>query len=445
MDSLNNYTPTNGNAFPINAFPEELQRMVTMLHDALLFPVDYTGAAVLYATSLAIGNTHKVQVKSGWQENAVIYIALVGKPGTNKSHPLTWALTPILEKDSKAYKEYQREYDVFKSFASLSKKDRKNQVVNEEPVKPILRKHIVQDFTPEALTKVHQHNPRGLGVYADELASWFKNFDRYNKGSEEQFWLSNWSGKPIVIDRKGDDAIFINSPFISVCGTIQNGILNDLAKDSRSLNGFMDRVVFAMPEGLKKPYPNDNDLHPQVSQNWFTYLSNLLDIAPATDDEGNALPYILKFTPQAKEVLNKWIKANTDLINDAESENIAGLYTKLEVYLIRLSLILQMLDYTTGESTREQIEPNTVERAILLIEYFRQTGLKVHGILNSTPYDRLSAKQSRIYDLLPDTFHTKEGVTIAYSKGMPEITFKRFLQRSDLFAKEKHGQYSKKF
>jgi hypothetical protein len=445
MDSLNNHTPANGKAFPLNAFPEELQRMVTMLHDALQFPVDYSAAAILYATSLAIGNTHKVQVKSGWQESAVIYIALVGRPGTNKSHPLTWFLSPIFWRDSKAYVAYQIECEEFKRISSLSKKERKEQGIDEEPDKPILHKHIVQDFTPEALTKVHQHNPRGLGVYADELASWFKNFDRYNKGSEEQFWLSNWSGKPIVIDRKGDDAILINNPFISVCGTIQNGILNDLAKDSRSLNGFMDRVVFAMPEGLKKPYPNDNDLHPQVSQNWFTYLSNLLDLPPATDDEGNATPYVLKFTPQARAVLNKWIKANTDLINEAETENIAGLYTKLEVYLIRLSLILQMLDYATGESERVHIEAGTVERAILLIEYFRQTGLKVHGILNSTPYDRLSNAQRKVYDLLPDTFHTKAGLNISHSEGMPDITFKRFLQRSDLFTKEKHGQYSKKF
>jgi len=445
MDSLNNCTPTNGNTFPINAFPEELQRMVTLLHDALQFPIDYSAAAILYATSVAIGNTHKVQVKNDWQESAVIYIALVGRPGTNKSHPLTWALAPIFEKDSRTFTEYQREYEVYKNIVSLSKKERREQGIDEEPSKPILRKHLVSDSTPEGLTQLHKHNLRGLGLYADELASWFKNFDRYNKGSEEQFWLTNWNGKPIIIDRKGDESVFIKSSFISVCGTIQNGILNDLAKDSRSLNGFLDRVIFAMPEGLKKPYPNDNDLHPQVCQNWFAYLSNLLDLTPATDDEGNATPYILKFNTQAKAVLNKWISTNTDLINDAEAESIAGLYTKLEVYLIRLSLILQMLNYTTGESTRVHIEADTVERAILLVEYFRQTGLKVHGILNSTPYDRLSIVQRKIYDQLPDGFHTKEGLNISQREGMPEVTFKRFLQKSDLFTKEKHGQYSKKF
>ncbi|SIR32546.1 YfjI family protein [Pontibacter lucknowensis] len=445
MDSLNNHTPTNGDTFPKHALPKELQYMVEMLQDAYQFPVDYSVAAMIYATSIAIGNTHKVEVKRGWQESPVIYMALVGRPGSNKSHPLTWALSPIFERDGEAYTFYQKEYDAFKSVMNLTQKERRGQGIEGEPAKPVLKKHIVQDFTPEALTKVHEHNLRGLGVYADELASWFKNFDRYSKGSEEQFWLSNWSGKPIVIDRKGDNPILIKKPFISVCGTIQNGILTDLAKDSRSRNGFMDRMLFAIPECSNKPYPSEKDLHPQVNQNWFTYLSNLLDLSGITDGEGNTKPQLLKFTSKAKAVLNDWNRTNTDLINGTESESIAGLYTKLEVYLIRLSLILQMLDYTTGESAREYIEADTVERAILLVEYFRQTGLKVQGILNSTPYDRLSIVQRNVYDLLPDNFHTKAGLNIAHSEDMPAVTFKRLLQRSDLFIKERHGQYSKKF
>ena len=61
----------------------------------------------------------------------------------------------------------------------------------------------------EALAEVHKFNKRGIGVYADELAGWFKNFNRYNKGSEMEFWLSQWSSKPINIDRKTGEPVFI--------------------------------------------------------------------------------------------------------------------------------------------------------------------------------------------------------------------------------------------
>ena len=118
---------------------------------------------------------------------------------------------------------------------------------------PIWEQLLVTDFTPEALIEVHKFNKNGIGVYADELASWFKNFNRYNSGSEEQFWLSVWSGKPIRINRKTSEPIFISLPFISVIGTIQPAVLKELAKD-RTENGFMDRILFVIPDDLKKNY-----------------------------------------------------------------------------------------------------------------------------------------------------------------------------------------------
>ena len=42
----------------------------------------------------------------------------------------------------------------------------------------------VMSSAVRSLADVHKFNKRGIGVYSDELASWFKNFNRYNKGSE---------------------------------------------------------------------------------------------------------------------------------------------------------------------------------------------------------------------------------------------------------------------
>ncbi len=91
--------------------------------------------------------------------------------------------------------------------------------------------------------------------------AWFKNFNRYNKGSEEQFWLSVWSGKAIRINRKTTEPTFIAKPFISVIGTIQPAVLNELA-DKRTENGFLDRLLFVAPENLKKEYWSETELNP---------------------------------------------------------------------------------------------------------------------------------------------------------------------------------------
>ena len=264
------------NPFPVDVFPKAVQEIITATNESLNFPIDFIGASMLYAVSVSIGNTYKVEVKKGWQEGVVLYLAIVGRAGTNKSHPFSFALKPIEVEDRINYQHYQRDLKEFEALNALTKAEKKEQGI-EEIVKPILKQYLVTDFTPEALTEVHKFNKRGIGVYADELASWFNNFNRYNKGSEEQFWLSNWSGKPIRINRKTSEPTYIPLPFIPVAGTIQPSVLNQLA-DNRTENGFLDRLLFVAPENLKKECWNEKELSTSIFDNWENIISNLLKL-----------------------------------------------------------------------------------------------------------------------------------------------------------------------
>ena len=292
------------NPFPVEVFPEPIQEIITATNESLNFPIDFIGASILYAVSVSIGNTHRVEIMKGWQENAVLYLSIVGRAGTNKSHPISFALKPIEQRDNLKFQKYQSEKLEYDTISALTKKEREQQGYSE-PVKPIWEQHLVTDFTPEALTEVHKFNKRGIGVYADELASWFKNFNRYNKGSEEQFWLSVWSGKPIRINRKTSEPTYIPLPFISVAGTIQPGVLNELA-DNRTENGFLDRLLFVVPDNLKKEYWSETELNPSIVDNWQTIISNLLDVSIIQDETNNPQPEILRFTPEAKQLLFEW-------------------------------------------------------------------------------------------------------------------------------------------
>ncbi|MGM0569051.1 MAG: DUF3987 domain-containing protein, partial [Elusimicrobiota bacterium] len=226
--------------FPVEVFPEDVREVIRATNECLNYPLDFISASILYAASVAIRKKAKVKTPNGWYERAVIYIALVGRPGTNKSHPLSFALEPIRKQDKQAHQEYDQEKSEFEYAQSLSKKERENEGLSE-PEEPILTKRIVNDITPEALASVHKNNPEGLGVYVDELAGWLKNFNRYSSGGEQEFWLSCFSRKPIIIDRKTSQPIRVDDPFISVAGTIQPGVLNEFSKENRTSNGFIDR------------------------------------------------------------------------------------------------------------------------------------------------------------------------------------------------------------
>jgi hypothetical protein len=433
------------NSFPVDVFPLPVQQIITATNENLNFPIDFIGASLLYAVSVAIGNTHSVEVKKGFQQSAVLYLAIVARAGTAKSHPLSFALQPMVEQDKRTYRQYEQQRQEYEKAVSLPKKERGQQAI-DEPIKPVWQKFLLSDFTPEALAEVHKFNKRGIGVYVDELAGWFKNFNRYNKGSEMEFWLSQWSGKPINIDRKTGEPVFIPLPFISVAGTIQKGILNELAKDSRTQNGFVDRILFVIPDNIQKECWSETDLPSVVSENWERIISNLLSLSVANDDTFNPSPEVLKFTPEAKRVLFEWQKVNTDQCNEAENEALSGIFSKMDMYVLRLALILELLRYACNESDKRAVSIEAVQGAVKLVEYFKNSAVKVNSILsNASPLDKHPADKQALYKALPDTFTTNEGVQVAERMGMAERTFKRFLSNRELFNNHTWGEYEKRY
>lgn len=445
MSKLLNGFKTETSSFPVEAFPLPIQQIVKSTHESLDFPVDFIASSMLFAASVAIGNTHKVELKRSFQESAVIYLAIVARAGTNKSHPLSFAIQPIVERDKQSYRIYEQKKLDYDSASNLTKKERQQQAI-DEPMKPVWEKFLLSDTTPEALAEIHKFNKRGIGVYVDELAGWFKNFNRYNKGSEMEFWLSAWSAKPINIDRKTGEPVFIPLPFISVAGTIQNGILHELARESRTQNGFIDRILFVLPDNIQKPYWSDKELDQTVIENWNYILSKLLDLNCVLDDTSTPKPQILYFSDEAKKILFDWQKRNADLCNNVDNEMISGMYSKMEMYAIRFSLIIEMLKYACFEGNKKHISAQTVLSAIKLTEYFRRSAFKAFSIISNTnPLEKHPEEKQTLYNTLPDVFTTEQGCQIAKQRGISERTFKRFLNESDLFKKIRLGEYEKTF
>jgi len=223
-----------GSGFPISIFPSKIQKIIREVNDCYVFPIDYVGAAMLVAVSVAVGNTHLARMKEGWDESAILYMALIGRPGANKSHPLSFAMRPFVEHDYEQNRIYEKQYLEYQDQLEMSRKERAEKGIDVCLREPIRRRFLVSDITPEGLSLIHSQNRRGLCLLSDELSAWVKNFNRYNNGSEEQFWLSVFSAKPTMSDRKSSrSSIFIKRPFISVIGTMQKRILSELAGKPR--------------------------------------------------------------------------------------------------------------------------------------------------------------------------------------------------------------------
>ena len=431
------------NKFPVEAFPYTIRYIIESTYDSLNFNTDFFGTSILYAASIAIGNTYEVEVNTEYRESAVVIIVIVGRPGTGKTPPLKLALKPIYKRDADEYKIYEA---AKKEFDRITKLPVKYKVDNgiEEPEKPAWKKILLSDYTPEALAEVHRFNIRGIGVYSDELAGWFKNFGRYSKGSEMEFWLGQWSSTPITIDRKTSDPIFIKSPFISVGGTIQTGILNELTGGSRTQNGFIDRMLFAFPENIVKEYYSEQELPSDVYPQWSDIINKLLDLKLDVDDNSNPVRRALKLSPEAKAAWLAWQKKNTDECNNAETEELAGMISKMEIHVFRIALILELLRYACNESNLTEVGIESFRGAIQLTEYFKRSAMRVHTILSDfNPVIKLSKTKQEFYHALPDLFLTVDSLRIGKEMGIAERNVKRFLTDSKFFYRIKHGEYGK--
>lgn len=429
--------------FPTNAFCEQVQQIIIDTNRCLNFPVDFMGASILFTSSLAIGNTVRLTVKENWEESSMLFIANIGRPNTNKSHPVSFALKPIFQYDSKTYKEYRDDLQVYKNALVEAKKEGK---LPDVP-KPIWFKHIVDDFTPEVLADTLNNNMRGIGVYADELAGWFKNFNRYNKSGEQERWLKIWSCKQISIDRKSSEPILITMPFVPIIGNIQTGVLGELGKDNRTQNGLIDRMLFAFPENLQKQPISDEQLNPEIGKTWEAIVNKLLSIELQYDEEGNPNPHKIKFSDEAWKLYKEWEADNTKLCNETGDERLAAIYGKFDIHFFRISLILQMLNWATSEETElpKILTVDSVKGCIELVKYFQSSATRAHQILsvNSNPVERLPEYKRRFYEKLPDTFKVNEIIGIADSYEINPRTMKRILGDITLFKRLKQGKYEK--
>jgi hypothetical protein len=366
--------------FPVRVYPDLIQQFIEAANIGLNFPIEYFAASILFAISIAIGNSIRAEVVPGWHESAVLYLAIVGNPGTSKSHPLSFVLKPIEDRDRANYEIYKKQKTEYDESITLTKKERAANGMNSFPIKPVWKQNIVSDATPEALAETHKHNQRGVVVANDELAAWIKNFDRYNKGSEQEFFLSVWSNKAVRINRKTSEPTYLPLPFISICGTIQPSVMADMLKN-RTENGFIDRILFVFPDRVvKKPWSKGID--PQWPAFWYNILTQIMDLPFNVDDKGNPQPRVLKFAPDGMSKLKQWQAELTRESNRTKDEALMGILAKIEVYAIRFAICLEVLKHGTTTSPLESISLESVNGAIKLAEYFKENALKVQQLVS---------------------------------------------------------------
>ena len=430
-------------SFPLEIFPKAIRDIIEALEEYENYNVDFTSASFLTVFAAAMGNTWSVRFMTGWVSRPIIYMVLVGSPSCGKTPPLQQAVAPLLKLDGEYDMIYCKEMETYRRWERMSAKQRERHSLPEEMKMPQRKCHVVVDSTVEALIGALRDNPRGVLIYKDEIDSLLSNFNRYN-GSDEGYFLSLFSGTPFKYSRKSNNEhIFLANPYCSIIGTTQPGRLGEQFGGKRMMNGFSSRFLKVYPEIDKMPSWNDTAMPDGVLEEWERIIRKVVTATPSTDQEGKATSIELLFSQEAKLRVIQWKdEVNNKVYAETDSDAVRALCGKLETYLVRFCLVIQIMHCICGESGMDEIEPRTAELAIKLTEYFRNMESRIAPEIEPGILDN---RFTELLGNLRDSFTTAEAVREALQLGISESSVKRFLRDGGRgFVKKKsHGCYRK--
>jgi hypothetical protein len=150
----------------------------------------------------------------------------------------------------------------------------------------------------------------------------------------------------------------------------------------------------------------------------------------------------LKVSKEVDLIYKDWFDSSqVNCFNDPFSK---ALQSKLETYVWRFCIILDVLDQVSNDSRRTEIKAETMDKAIRLAEYFRKESTEIYqesfseGILESQPQEF-----QKIYKRLEDReYKTSEIYSLLSDLWTPDNVNKK-LAVPELFTKVRHGHYIK--
>lgn len=430
-------------SFPLEIFPKAIRDIIEALEEYENYNIDFTSASFLTVFAAAMGNTWSVRFMTGWVSRPIIYMVLVGSPSCGKTPPLQQAVAPLLKLDGKYDMIYCKEMETYRRWERMSAKQREKHSLPEEMKMPQRKCHVVVDSTVEALIGALRDNPRGVLIYKDEIDSLLSNFNRYN-GSDEGYFLSLFSGTPFKYSRKSNNEhVFLANPYCSIIGSTQPGRLGEQFGGKRMMNGFSSRFLKVYPEIDEMPSWNDAAMPDGVLEEWERIIRKVVTVTPSTDQEGKATSIELMFSQEAKLRVIQWKdEVNNKAYAETDSDAVRALCGKLETYLVRFCLVIQIMHGICGESGMDEIESKTAELAIRLTEYFRNMESRIAPEIETGILDN---RFTELLGNLRDSFTTAEAVREALQLGISESSVKRFLRDGGRgFVKKKsHGCYRK--
>lgn len=396
------FRPSVGDAeeFPLDRLPERLADCIRGIVDIVQVPVPIAAQAVLGACAIVAQTRLMVEMPTGEEVPASLFLFTVAASGDRKSSCDKKALAPIYarEKDLRqAYDGKHQQFVIDKAAydAALAKakrdggKDRSKvrqnmEDVGQPPVPPALPMLLVEEPTIEGIVKLLDEAHPSIGLFSDEGAQFLGGYSMQEeqKAKTGAMLSQLWDGKPIKRVRGTDVTKILDGRRMSLHLMVQPGVAAKLFGD-RALRdqGMMSRMLITYPKSLKGTR-FWRDPTPKAFQDVATYqerLSKLLQAGFARmDPETRELELVVcKLQPAARAM---WIEFSDHLerqqVADGPLVEVSDLASKMAQHALRLAAVISY--FSGGESTiRDGISADAMGAGIALGEFYLSEALRL--------------------------------------------------------------------
>ena len=432
---------------PLNAFPAKIQDMVLALARQENYSIEYMMASLLAAISTAIGNAVNIRIRGGWISNPALYMILVGRPGMGKTPPLDFAFRPIRKHDAKVIKQFKSEIEQYNIIVESNKG--KKEDFAPLPKKPILRRTVISDFTPEALMRALDDNQRGIVVYVDEIMGMFNAVNQYSKGQLIEQLLTAFSGKPLDISRCSMPIpIHIEHPFINMVGTMQTTRMHELIDKGYKDNGLIDRIIFVYPSSQEisdwQDEENTFTTFDKYSSMWENIINKVMSLPFIVNEDGEIVPEILNFSSEAKAYFTNWRNDAIHAVNQIQDDGLVdSRIMKAPMITARLALVMQILRWACGEVHKDFVDIDSTKSAIALSDYFESCYADIQKYML---VESIEPQKRELLDCLSATFTTADAIQAGKEVGLSERSVMYSLvslTTNKIIKKIKRGEYEK--
>ncbi len=379
-------------AFPTATLPQPVRDYVEAAAESIGCCPSFVALPLLTCLAAAIGATRCLALKPDWTVPAILWGVTVGNSGTWKSPALDAATMFVEELENRLSRQFSADYASYVAQLAEDKKARRRN--EDESVEcsarqtltaPVRRQLLVSDTTVEALVATLNDNPRGVLLRRDELNAFFGSFDRYanSKGADEAIYLSMYRGRSVTVDRRTSTPPHIHVPqaYVSICGTIQPGVLARVMGPERRESGLLARFLLVLPPARHREW-SEASVSEQVIQRMSHLFDQLFGLTPAVTPNNEPMPLAIEPTPEAKAAYIEYFNRNADRLETAQAD-LAAAYAKLEETPARFALIVHCIRHAAGEPVDPlKVDEETMSASLQLADWFCGETERIYGILN---------------------------------------------------------------